>query len=503
VINQALALQESACTSAEMTAPWYPTLLGYEHHDSSRSKMYPCAQFTGMRSGNNSVFAFKSPENFYTPSMMATRGTNEMYVYGGSSAATPLPTGPYVSKVEPGSLKELWRTSLLNTFITNQWSGAGSIESFGGDVLAILNTYLFKIDGTTGAIKGMLSLPTIGTNPNDSYFNGLDGWSDGTLVMKNLNRAPGCTIPGWVALAACPNLQDTPSSTIVVVDPGNLTVLDSKQMEQMVGGRITAAELNGKKYAYAAGSSLLYRYVWDGSHITLDSSWGPVSYLQPGQTAASAVSIMGDWVVLMTNGGAPTQTPLSVVAVSQTDATKLIHIEPMPLQPGQTSYIPSRQATDIDNGRIYAMDPGAGKTVGIDIDLKTGALKVAWSADQATLSWLILIGPPDQRVLVGTNIQTDTPIPNPIQWNPGPEGANYSEQVQWRDASTGNLLAASDYWTPMTPGMQVWPGYGGLIYFGENDGGLIALQVLPSSTSQGDRQPDQGPVDRRARAIGP
>jgi len=30
-----------------------------------------------------------------------------MYVYGGIVAANPPPSGPYVSKVEPGSLKEL------------------------------------------------------------------------------------------------------------------------------------------------------------------------------------------------------------------------------------------------------------------------------------------------------------------------------------------------------------------------------------------------------------
>ena len=34
----------------------------------------------------------------------------------------------------------------------------------------------------------------------------------------------------------------------------------------------------------------------------------------------------------------------------------------------------------------------------------------------------------------------------------------------------------------MSAGFEVWPGYGGLIYEGLNDGHLMALKVLPTST---------------------
>lgn len=45
---------------------------------------------------------------------MATRGINEMYVYGGALANTVSPpTTTFVARVEPGSLKELWRTDLF------------------------------------------------------------------------------------------------------------------------------------------------------------------------------------------------------------------------------------------------------------------------------------------------------------------------------------------------------------------------------------------------------
>ena len=118
--NYTLIEQEQKCVTKEGNngGPWYPTLLGYEHHDSNRTKLYDCATFTGSFTSPNSVYAYKSPDTirYYTPSMMTTRGTNEMYIYGGALYnAVPPPSGSYVARIEPGSLKELWRTNLVNT----------------------------------------------------------------------------------------------------------------------------------------------------------------------------------------------------------------------------------------------------------------------------------------------------------------------------------------------------------------------------------------------------
>lgn len=129
-----------------------------------------------------------------------------MYLYGGASGnANPPPSGPYVSKVEPGSLKELWRTNLLNVNITRGYSGPGGIYTLGdgGDIIVISNTYLYKLNSTTGAVEQILSLPTGASQPSDSYFNGLNGWPDGTLAMKDLTRAAGCTLGSLAALNQC------------------------------------------------------------------------------------------------------------------------------------------------------------------------------------------------------------------------------------------------------------------------------------------------------------
>jgi hypothetical protein len=400
-------------------------------------------------------------------------------VYGGASGANPTPYGSYVSKIEPGTLNELWRTTVDNINSTGHWMGAGSIEALDGDVLLVSGTRLYKIDGDTGAIKQFLDLPTGKSAPKDAYFNGMDSWPDGALVMKCLTRPPGCNVQGFDAVlpAYCPGTK--PPTAIDVVDSKTLTLLDSIDAEEFIGGRITTSVYNGKNYAYMIGATKIYRYVWDGHHITLDKTWGPVDYLKPGQTAGSASSIMGDWVITQTNGGGATTTPLSVVSINQGDSSKINRIDPMPLKPGQNSYIPSMQATDVENNRLYAMDPGANKVVGLDFDQVTGKMTLAWSVDQATWSWMTLIGPANQRVLVASNIVSSEP--DVAKWNIGPVGANFKEQLMWRDASTGKLLASGEFYGPQVIGMQVWPGYGGLIYEILTDGTIVEYQVLPKA----------------------
>ena len=97
---------------------------------------------------------------------------------------------------------------------------------------------------------------------------------------------------------------------------------------------------------------------------------------------------------------------------------------------------------DVANNRIYAMDSGPGKVVGINFNQKTGNMSVAWTANVKTVSFLTLIGLADHRVLVSTNISSK--VTNPLELQHGPKGVNYKEQVQWRDAATGKLVAPSE-----------------------------------------------------------
>lgn len=318
-----------------------------------------------------------------------------MYVYGGVVAANPPPSGPYVSKVEPGSLKELWRTNLLNVNMSQAFTGPGGLYTVGdnGDLVVVTNSYLYKLNGTTGEVEGALSLPTGATLPSNSYFNGLDGWPDGTLATKDFTRAAGCTLQSLPAVNQCPGSP----SVLSAVDSKDFKILDSVQFPEFVGGRVTTTVHDGKNYLYAVGVTQVYRYEWNGKNLTLDDSWGPVSYLKPGQGAGTAAAVMGDWVVIQTNG-MPSDVPLSEVAISQSNSSKVTRIDPIPLEPGQKSYIPNFAVMDLPNNRIYGMDEGPGKVVGIDFDQKTGNMSIAlaWEPkEMKTFGWINAIGPPE------------------------------------------------------------------------------------------------------------
>jgi hypothetical protein len=255
-----------------------------------------------------------------------------------------------------------------------------------------------------------------------------------------------------------------------VVDPHTLKVLGWVQGSENSAGRITASQFQGKNYAYFAGTSNVFRYVW-----------GPVPYLKPGQTIAGAVEILGDWVILTTNGN-PSNVPMSVVAISQANSSKVTKIDPIPLKPGQQSTYYAHGAVDPQNNRIYAMDAGVHKAFAVDFNPNTGKMSVAWVEPEWSQLYITLIGPSNARVFVNTNMSSPV-TQNVSKMNPGPIGANYKEQMQWRDAATGKLLAASDFFPSAASYADVPVGYGGLIYDITNIGNIIALQVLPATNT--------------------
>lgn len=266
---------------------------------------------------------------------------------------------------------------------------------------------------------------------------------------------------------------------MVIVDSKTMKVLDWTELKGNVASRVAATVYDGKQYSYIGNSSNLFRYLWDGKNITEDTSWQPERITQPGQTNLLANMISGEWIFDFTNCCPPTTTPLSVVSVSQANASKINRIDPIPLEPGQQSCIPSNSAVDPENNMMYVMDGGAGKIVGLKYDPVTGDMTVAWTRNQSTLAFLSLIGPADQRILVGTDMQLGTNI-SQMTNNPPP---SYTERVVWRDAATGKVLAASDYFSGMSAGAPPAPGFGGLLYYMTINGHKMALQVLPQASN--------------------
>lgn len=72
---------------------------------------------------------------------------------------------------------------------------------------------------------------------------------------------------------------------------------------------------------------------------------------------------------------------------------------------------------------------------------------------------------------------------NANELNGRADNTNYVEQMQWRDANTGRLLAASDFFPQAILEGPVPVGYGGMIYDVLDTGNIIALQVLPATNT--------------------
>jgi hypothetical protein len=128
---------------------------------------------------------------------------------------------------------------------------------------------------------------------------------------------------------------------------------------------------------------------------------------------------------------------------------------------------------------IYSADMGIGKLAGIKLDPATGEMKTVFVVDDMTTAFMPLFGPKDKRVLVVSNMKknlADEPIKAAMFT------ANYKEQVTWRDAATGRLLAEFAFFEPMTIGALLTPGFGGRVYF-SSDKGFITLQVMPALTA--------------------
>ncbi|MFJ3792157.1 hypothetical protein [Kitasatospora sp. NPDC090091] len=468
-----LIADEKSCTAAEANSPWYPTIAAFEVHDSNRTHLYPCAHFLGASSNNNQVFAHSSQQVYVTPYNIVDRGPNELFVYGGGYGDNSAASGSFVSRVEPGTFNEVWRRVLINTNVTGEWDYPGVLNTLAdGSLVVIYGYHIARIDAATGDVLAQTTLPTGQSAPGDTSYNGYDALPDGTIVAKTVNRQPGCTEQGFSAFLDCPDPTAVPPSIMVAIDPRTLQVVSQVTLPEMMGGRITTSSFNNADAIYLPGSSKLYRYTYANGSFAQDPTWGPVPYLQNGQTAASALAVINDYVVTMTNGGQPTSTPMSVVAVSQSDSSKTANIQPFANSGAKQSFIPSMVSVDPPNNRVYVMDAGAGKMAGVD--LSGGNLSVAWSQDQTTLSFTTLIGPQDGRILIGTDI--------PVKFFKGLK--EYStEQVVWRDARSGTELARSSQFPKMTQGILVTPGYAGLQYFLTANGNIIGLQVAPKPAS--------------------
>jgi hypothetical protein len=391
-----------------------------------------------------------------------------------------------VARVDPTTLRTVWSNQLIDTVQTNEWDYPGVVSALRDGFLYVIYGYrLAKLDPRDGhVVGGPVELPTLAA-PRDTSYNGLDALPDGTLIAKAVYRQEGCEEQGFSAFLKCPGPTNVPNSIVVAIDPRTLQVIDQIEAEEFVGGRVTSVRFEGKDYVHLAGSTKIFRYLYENKHLSLDTSWGPVTYRDPasGRTPATAVVVINDWVVFEGNG-TPVTSPaapspwLSVMAINQADASKQFMVQPFKAFPSPRGYpisfSPSAVSADPLRNWIFALDAGPGR-IGV-LELSSDGLHTVWTQPQRTTEFLALIGPPQRRVVVGTDVP------------PGqPPGANAVDWVVWREETSGVELARSPLLPAVSTGSMVEPGYAGRMYYMAQTNKIIELAVRPSSGEENPR----------------
>ncbi len=484
--DQSLFERETACVESWARDPahnylnYWPAIGAPEHTDNVRSGLMPCASFTGDFGGQNQVFQYKS-ETTYPGGigLVVFDGPNGAYLWAGGIVPG---SGQYVSRFDPSTGRELWRTYLTNVNATDQWLALGSLAIIAdGTLVAAASNWFWKLDRATGAIIAAQEQPIEGTPPSSHNFDGMVVAPDeqGTLLMKSQTKGVGCPTQTNNAMSSCPtDYGDNPSSVFVAVDPVTLENLDSIEIDQNVTARTVAVEHDDTIYMYGNGAKSLVRVIWDPvtETLTQDTSWEPQVILK-GQTGGASPVVMGDWVIADSNAGPSTETPQCIFAVSQDDPTDVHQVCPwgksFPVESGATtSETPAAPGIDPETSMIYVDDYFLKGVHAIHLDQTTGEMKVVWSRDDWWSSdYFTLVGPKDQRVLVSQNIDASTTTADIAT------GFDYNETVLWVDAATGETIAESASNPSTAVGSLINPGYGGRFYTMGNDGSLFIYQV--------------------------
>lgn len=486
-----VSLYEMELAAAEQHASrgYYPSINGAELTDSERSGLFSSATFTGSFDGHNRVFAWRSEDGYQGASYINTCKSGELFIVGGDVPPLEgsMPPGPFVAKVNATTGKQIWRTYLDNGNVSDRWIANANLNILdNGRIIFAWANQVVLLDGNSGEILKQNTLPSGKTPVADVNFKHVTIAPDRTIILKDQTRPAGSKLQGTMAIikGTMAGLKQG-NSELVAVHPDTLEVLHHISLPEPSTVPHVITMFEGKIAIYLGLDSGARRAFWDPEtkKLSLDESW-VVSPMQKGQTTSDAPSIMGDWIVLQLNGIGSKTVASSIVAVNQKDPTKINVIFPFgPLKDGEWSFAPPKPQTDPENNMIYSADMGIGKVAGIKFDPLTGEMNVVFVVDDMTAGFQPLIGPKERRVLLLSNMKRTVSLePITLALFTG----NYKEQVTWRDAATGRILAESDFFEPMTIGSLITPGFGGRVYF-LTAKGFITLQVMPEGAKKQDR----------------
>jgi len=480
----ALYMKELSCAAGDPAPGYYrPSLNPAEITGPERSGFFPCANFTGSHEGPNQVFAWRSEDDYPGISYIVTREPGELYIVGGEypTPGDPL-LAPFVAKADATTGKQQWRTYLDNANASGRWIGNANLNILEtGNIVFAWSNRVVLIDPDSGEILRFNTLPTGEAPAEDVNFKHVTVAPDGTLILKDQTRPIGCTVQGTMGIIKCvAQGMKMPPSVLLAVDPDTLEVLDELPLPGPAPSPHIVAKYRDRIAVYMGIGDTARRYFWDpkARKLSADEDW-VVHPLKKGQTALTAPTMVGPWVAFQLNGLFTDKAASSVVVIHEDDAEKTRSVFPFgELQPGEWSFAPPKAGADPENHMIYSADMGMKKVAGIKLDPETGELETAFVVDAISNTFQPVIGPKDRRVLLVTNIELA------LKSQTIREAVftmdKYKEQLTWRDASTGEILAESDFFEPLTINSLTSPGFGGRVYFPTAVGrGFYVLEVEP------------------------
>jgi hypothetical protein len=439
----------------------YTTVNAAEHADDGRSHVFEYATFGGsLDEDATNQPVIRTASGFYPGAYnVVTRNPDEIFVYYGIYGEVEGATGPAVARIDADTLEEVWNTQLAVYENETAWNYPGVIGMHGnGSLIVVSGNTAAVIDPATGDIINQVDLPQ--DDPVNGSYNGFATTSDGTLFTKALFR--NCDAAGSVALARC--LDTDVTQTLLAIDPVTLEIITQVDLPDFSTGRVPTAVHDGIDYVYMPGVNFSYRYRWENQTLTLDEDWGFVSITEEDDMGAMAPNVVGDWVFVQVNTGTP--KPMPVWAISASDSSLRYMIRPLEGIDTRFSFNAAHGAFDPNSGLLYSADTGTGYISALRFDPESG-FEVVWQEQQTTSIFMQLIGSPEERVLVTSEL---------IDFRLNPLAAA-NEQVVFRDAATGRELARTANLPRMTQGANISPGFGGRVYFIGVDGVLYEITV--------------------------
>ena len=229
--------------------PWYPSVAPFEAgNQSCRNHVYELAcSAVGDGHPAKVMATARQLPNVYNA---VTRQPDELFVLAGAYGYITESNAPMVTALEADSLRERWRTRLPG-MAPSDWNYPGVLGVHAnGALYAVYGHHIACLDPTTGAVRAHSELPT-NQSPRDVAYNGFVLLSDGRIATKSIHRLPGSSAPDFKALLEG-NLGTLAPSTLVLIDPVSLAVLQTVIAPENIRFRLTATLVDRARFSLFA-----------------------------------------------------------------------------------------------------------------------------------------------------------------------------------------------------------------------------------------------------------